>query len=80
MNLSSLFQLNAVVEPPGNGGAGHAVPDRKNTRGCPHILVRKGYYLGLKTEDYICVECGAGGRGPDWPARLNRLSGAEKSP
>lgn len=77
MNLPNLSQLNAVAEQPGNGRARYGVPKKEDNVGCPHILVRKGYYLGLKTEDYICVECGAGGRGPDWPARLNRLSGAE---
>lgn len=80
MHVPILFQLNAVAEPPGNGGARDAVPDSKDNVACPHILVRKGYYLGLRTEDYICVECGAGGQGPDWPARLSRLSVAKKSP
>lgn len=26
---------------------------------CPHILVRKGYYLGLEIDKYFCVRCGA---------------------
>jgi hypothetical protein len=34
---------------------------------CPHFLVRKGYYLGLDTEDYVCVVCGKGGPTKDWP-------------
>jgi ferritin-like metal-binding protein YciE len=35
---------------------------------CPHFLVRKGYYLGLDTEDYVCVVCGMGGPTKDWPS------------
>ena len=34
---------------------------------CAHVRVRKGYYMGLSTEDYVCVECGKSGAGPDWP-------------
>lgn len=36
---------------------------------CEHASVRKGYYLGLDTEDYVCVSCGKSGVGPDWPLR-----------
>jgi hypothetical protein len=34
---------------------------------CQHSLVRKGYYLGLNTEEYVCVLCGQSGPGKDWP-------------
>jgi hypothetical protein len=34
---------------------------------CLHLRVRKSYYLGLPNDDYICVECGKSGSGPDWP-------------
>ncbi|HXR00486.1 MAG TPA: hypothetical protein VN798_08870 [Pseudomonas sp.] len=33
---------------------------------CRHPLVRKGYYLGLDTEEYVCVVCGRSGLGKDW--------------
>ena len=25
---------------------------------CPHLSVRKAYYLGIDFEGYICVSCG----------------------
>jgi hypothetical protein len=31
-----------------------AAPARK----CTHSLVRKGYYLGLETEEWVCLGCG----------------------
>ena len=42
---------------------------RENAGTCVHSRVRKGYYLGLDTEDYVCVVCGKTGPGPDWPKR-----------
>jgi hypothetical protein len=34
---------------------------------CTHLLVRKGYYLGIDTEEWICVKCGKRGETRDWP-------------
>jgi hypothetical protein len=34
---------------------------------CTHPLVRKGYYLGIDTEEWICVNCGKRGETRDWP-------------
>lgn len=34
---------------------------------CRHLLVRKGYYLGLDSDDYVCVACGKRGPTKGWP-------------
>lgn len=34
---------------------------------CSHPIVRKGYYLGLQIDAYVCIDCGKSGTGPDWP-------------
>jgi hypothetical protein len=39
----------------------------RDRRVCAHSKIRKGYYLGLTTEDYVCVVCGKSGSGPEWP-------------
>lgn len=25
---------------------------------CPHVYIRKAYYLGMEGDDYVCVVCG----------------------
>jgi hypothetical protein len=50
----------------------------KKAASCPHSLVRKGYYLGLDTEDYVCVVCGKGGPTKDWPSIAGRAEATKK--
>jgi hypothetical protein len=40
-----------------------AAPARK----CKHSLVRKGYYLGLDTEEWVCLGCGMRARTRELP-------------
>lgn len=30
----------------------------KTSKKCDHPYIRKGYYLGLNPEEYVCVYCG----------------------
>lgn len=52
----------------------------KEAPSCPHSLVRKGYYLGLDTEDYVCVVCGKGGPTKDWPSIAARAEALKNRP
>jgi hypothetical protein len=33
-------------------------PTREVNTKCPHPFIRKGYYLGIEADVFICVTCG----------------------
>ncbi|MDQ0980276.1 hypothetical protein QFZ45_003454 [Pseudomonas synxantha] len=35
---------------------------------CPHPYIRKGYYLGLSPDVYVCMRCGEQRRREHWEA------------
>lgn len=32
--------------------------NQKKSADCPHSYIRKGYYLGLPGDVYVCMKCG----------------------
>lgn len=40
--------------------------EKWNGSTCDHAQVAKEYGLGMATGDYICLQCGHSGWGPNW--------------
>lgn len=67
----------------------YEVDGRYPLRQCSHPYIRKGYYLGLSPDVYVCMRCGAQRRPEHWedferrrmpPAGLLNVSDATAPP